>query len=328
MSRKELIRGYNALKTFCGGNEPSQKEVMDQLRLSAEEAAELISYIHNPPKRGRPPKVIPKIKESTHSDSIHLIRWPMLFVGIGALIGSIYFMIDKLSQTQPMWLASLLGIVLIGFGTMCFEVATYQRRIKAKSWWTFILIWGFVIIYSITATTGSFYNRSVIRKQGQESITVVTSAQKAIYDKYQTQIDGYNNDIKDRRVKLTNFQKTLEKYADPSIERGKEYNNAYWSADTFEKAIRANEAKKNELIAKQTEILNTNPDIVKDTELNKVKDYSEQLAYIFRGLHWEAASIQFVVDTIPSMLLDIISSLSLYVFLFLGKKRLDSKEEK
>jgi hypothetical protein len=329
MSRKDQIRSYNALKTFYGGKDPSLEEVVAQLKLPADEAEELIDYIHNPPKRGRPPKVVPvsTAKEIEH-DPISFIRWPMLLVGLGALIGSIYFMVDKIAQTQPIWLAVLLGITLICFGTMCFEVAIYQNRIGSKSWWIFIAIWVFIIIYSITATTGSFYNRNILKKQKQEISTVSTSAQKTIYNKYQVQIEGYDKNIADRRVKLNNFHKILEKYTDISLVKGKEYNEAYWSADTFEKAIRDDEKEKNKLVEKQTKLLVDNPDIVKDTELNKIRDYSEQIAYIFRGWHWDAAIVQFVIDTIPAMLLDIMSSLSLYVFLFLGKKTLDSEEEK
>ena len=322
MSRKEQVRAYKALKSFYR-EDPPVADVMNQLKLSADEAAELIDYVNNPPKRGRPPKIVVH-SPNKKRDAISFIRWPMLLCGIAALVGSIYFMIDKLSQVQPMFIAVLIGTTLIGFGTMSFEVAVYQKQRKIKAWFAFIIAWVFIIIYSVTATTGSFYNRTLAKTQAKEQSTVVVSANKVLYDKYEQQIKDINTLIEDRRVKLTNFQSILGKYADPSVERGKEYTNAYWSADSFEKAIRAQEEEKKKLVGEQVVLLQKSPEIVKDAELAKVKDYSVQIAYIFRAFHWDASVIQFIIDTIPSMLLDVISSLSFYVFLFLGKNPIDS----
>jgi hypothetical protein len=317
----KLLKGYKALKNFYEGSDPPVDVVMDQLKLPAEKARELIAYMRNPPKRGRPKKSVPTVEKHIVSS---IIRWIMLPIAPIAFACSCFFMIDTIGRTQPKLIAWLMSIVILAFGNMSLEVAVYQKQKKNKNWILFIATWLFIVVYSITATTSSFYTRTVARDSTKDAAVAVNNANRTILSTFDAQIATKESLIADKRVRLATFQKTLEKYIDVSIERGKEYNNAYWAASSMEGSIKKLEDEKEVIVQKKLTLLSENPDVMKDAELEKSKNYYAWVATLFHG-RISASTVQFAVDLLPSILLDLISSLSLYVFLFMGKKRLDSE---
>lgn len=321
----KLIKGYKALKNFYEGSDPPLDVVMDQLKLPAEKARELIVYMRNPPKRGRPKKAIPAVVAEKNIVST-IIRWIMLPIAPIAFACSCYFMIDTIGRTQPKLLAWPMSIVILAFGNMSLEVAVYQKQKKNGNWILFVATWIFIVIYSITATTSSFYTRTAARDGAKDAVVAANNANRVILTTFDEQIATKKSLIADKRVRLTNFQKTLEKYADTSIVRGKEYNNAYWAASSMEDSIKNLENEKEVIVQKKLTLLSENPDVMKDAELEKPKNYYAWVATLFHG-RVSVSTVQFAVDLLPSILLDLISSLSLYVFLFMGKKRLDSERK-
>lgn len=316
----KLIKGYRALKNFYEGSDPPLDVVMDQLKLPADKARELIAFMRSPPKRGRPKKAASVVEKNIIST---IIRWLMLPIAPIAFACSSYFMIDTIGRTQPSFLAWLMSIVILAFGNMSLEVAVYQRQKKNKNWILFVATWVFIVIYSITATTSSFYTRTTAKDSTRDAEVAQNNTNRAILSTFEEQIAVKDKLIEDKRIRLTNFQKILEKYTDPSIEKGKEYNNAYWAASSMENDIKKLENEKDAIVQKKLKLLSENPDVMKDAELEKPKNYYAWIATIFGG-RISVSTIQFIIDLLPSILLDLISSLSLYVFLFLGKKPLDS----
>jgi hypothetical protein len=333
---KSDIKKYKALKKYYQKEEIPIEAVMDQLHLGPEAAVELVEYIKHPPKPVKPvvpividPVSIPEPAPLVKRDRlIAILRWPMLLFAAGAFFLSCYFSIDALSKRQPVWIAWLMGAVLIGFGLISFELSVYYKRQKNKNWWIFGTAWLLILIYSINTTTSSFYDRWTMRETVMEASTASDEASVSLLASYETQEVDKKTLIADKRIRLANFQATLKKYEDPELTKGAEYNNATWGAISLEKEIVVLSKELTTITEQKNALLRENPAVKKESSVGKPSNYYEWVATIFKRFKVSADTLQFTVDLIPAVVLDLISSLALYVFLFLGKKPIDSEEKK
>jgi hypothetical protein len=333
------IKSYKALRKFYQKDEPPIEVVMDQLHLDSENAVELAEYVRHPPKRMDKPAPVPSSVIDTppifspvptikKDKLLAILRWPMLFLGIGAFFLSCHFAIDALSKRQPIWIAWIMAAVLIGFGLMSAELAVYYKLQKKKTWWVFALTWLLILFYSINTTTSSFYDRWNARAASIDVLVSGNEASRALLDSYDRQINDNGILAQDKRIRLTTFQATIKKYDDATLVKGTEYNNATWGAISLEKELKTLQGAIEKATAAKQQLLIENPDVKRDVKKEKPSDYYVWVSGIFRRFGVNADTLQFVVDLIPALVLDLISSLSLYVFLFLGKKPIDIKEEK
>jgi hypothetical protein len=333
INRKQ-VNAYKALKKYYMKEDPPIEAVMDMLHLGPEAALELVEFIKHPPKIEKPvpspapasyqePMPLPKMDKL-----IAILRWPMLIFAIGAFFLSCYFSIDALSKRQPVWIAWLMGVVLIGFGLVSAELSVYYKRQKSKNWWIFGIAWLLILFYSINTTTASFYDRWTVRETRMDVAVASDEASRSLLLSYETQESDKKILIADKRIRLANFQATLKKYEDPELTKGAEYNNATWGAISLEKEIVALSKELTGVTELKNSLLRENPAVKKESSANKPSNYYEWVANIFKKFKVNADTLQFIVDLIPAIVLDLISSLALYVFLFLGKKPIDYEERK
>lgn len=334
-------RKYKALRPFYDG-EPPVEIVMDSLSLNAEDAVKLINEMTKvketkaPPKepiKQAPPPIIPPVPPIEPEagvlteNQIRFIRWPVLVIGIVALALSCYFGVDSLTKRQALFIAIPLGIVLIGFGRSAFQVAVYKKRLGQDDWWIFGLVWVVILFYGMNSTTYSFYDRWTVKQSVVVSQTVADANSKELLTSYAKEENDVAMRVADKRKRLAVFQSTLDKYtADPTLTKGSEYNTAVYGAIALEKEIKSLEDGLKETINKKRQLLEKKADASVTTAVGR-KNYYEYVSGILKK--WLSAdTLQFIVDLIPAIALDVICDMSLYIFLFLGKRPLDAKKKK
>jgi hypothetical protein len=249
----------------------------------------------------------------------------VLFFAVLAFALSCFFGIDALAKRQPIFIAIIMGTVLIGFGRASAQVAVYKKRLVQKDWWIFAAVWAFTLIYSINSTTYSFYDRWVINQEKSNTSVIVNQANRALLDSYEKEENEKNIAISDKRKRLSVFQATIDKYLDPTLEKGKEYNTAVYGAIALEKEIDKLDGELKPILDKKRAILAENPEVKGATASTGRKTYYSFIAGIFKN-KFSSDGLQFIVDLIPAIIFDIICDLGLYVFLFLEKIQAKKKE--
>jgi len=294
--------------------------LMGQLKINENEAKELIEYMKNPPKRGRPKKVIVPAPEVKGKSLIFILRWPMLACAFIAFVLSCVITVTELGKRQPWIIAIPLGIALIGFSVCASEMGFYYSKIKKHGLaFIFLAIWILTVAYSINNTTSSFYDRWRQRTAEENVTTAQTLTNQALYDNLKIQITDIDAQIVDTRIRLVPFQNIIKKYDDPSVKKGAEYSNAYWGADSLEKKLKGLVEKKQGIVDKQNSLLEQHSDIKNDTGKTMKSTYYAFIAGIFKGVN--ADFLQFTIDLIPALVLDVIASMALYVFLFVKEEK-------
>lgn len=330
---KKKLAAARSLVNFYNGNPPNDV-VMAQLKVNEAEAKELLEYVRNPPKRGRPPKkkkeekVVVTEKKSEQKPEqkqkvnklIYTLRWPMLICAMIAFVLSCIITVSELAKRQPLAIAVPMGIAFIGFGLCSSEMGFFYKKTKRPGLaFAFIAIWVMIVAYSINNTTSSFYDRWRERSMAQDNVAAQTITNQALFESYEKQEKEKDTLIADKRKRLAIFQATLDKYVDPELKRGAEYNNATWGAISLEKEIKALDTDRTLIIEKKQKLLESHTDIKKDTGLTRVSTYYSFVSKIFKGL--SADLLQFIIDLLPALVLDLISSMALYVFLFVKEEK-------
>jgi hypothetical protein len=249
----------------------------------------------------------------------------MLILGLGAFFLSCYFSIDALSRRQPIAIAWIMGLVLIGFGLVSSQLSVYYKRKKSKNWMIFGVAWLLILVYSINTTTSSFYDHWVMNSAKTAQAASSGNTNRELLASYERQLTDKATLMQDKRKRLTVFQAMLKLYEDPAKVKGSEYNNATWGALSLEKEIGAVAKEIDALNKSKDALLLANPKIKVSTVQSS--SYYEWVATVFKRLRLSADTLQFIVDLIPAIVLDMISSLAIYVFLFLGRKEIDLVEE-
>ena len=271
------------------------------------------------------PKPIPTQPIVKKDRTIPLLRWPMLAFAAMAVILSCYFTIDWLGNQQPKLIAWLMGITLIGFGMMAFQISSFMRtRGKRFVALGFMTAWVFLTSWSITNTVSSLYTHYTARQAKKTTQSSLAVADKAIYESLKSQEEEIifrNTNKKADIAKYRAIVKTSEEKGDTSSQ---DYKNARWLVSVKEKELLS---IAEELKVKREEIqaqLKKNSTVVETVKSLQTNEFFGWMAGIFK---MDADLLQFIIMCIPAVILDIIASASLYVFLFL-EKMVDSRKEK
>jgi hypothetical protein len=298
-----------------GSAPPSVEEVVSHMNVSAQEAQVIIDEMEK--SLANPKKERPKI--NTAKWLIPFLRWPMLLFGLASLFLSCYYSIHWLGSQQSMAISWIMGITLIGFGLFSFEISIYQRQKGKKSWLLFLLVWCFIVLYNVSTILASLYSSYSVKITTSETQAVVTTAERQRYT-------GILDAIKDKEAILGSLQKklivqqqVLAEYDTRAkqLSDSKGYGNASWLVTVTEKEIKTLDKDIQGERVKTDELLKNNPNIMKEMGKENTLDFFAWISKLFRI---SPAMIQFILQVIPAMVLDVISAAALYVFLYLGRE--------
>jgi hypothetical protein len=325
MTKNQAKKAYFGLRAFYNNSEPPIDVVADQLKVPIPVATEMVVQFNTkrkpalkkpPPTPGIPPWILT------------LLRWPMLVFAAVAFYLSCYFSIQYLKERQPAYIAWLISVALIGFGNFSFEIAAFTRKQGKKgASWLFLLAWAFILVYSVSTTIGSLYNSYVDTLFNKETVLVQTNAARMEYSNLLANEKNKNTELDDKRKRLSIQQGILATFDTLEKQRAdrKGYGDASWLSTVYERDTKKLGEELSKIREQLTELIQKNPEIARDIKVEKKPDYYEWLAKIFKS---SADWIQFIMQTIPAVVLDIISSASLYVFLFLNNIAVDYRKKK
>jgi hypothetical protein len=294
----------------------------DALQVSEEEANSLLVEFNNKPptiKRPRQPrKKIEPVVVRKEFDATKLIRWLMLIIAVPALLLSAYFSVSALGTSLPFFVAFTMGTVLITFATVAFEATVLFRRDNNKMWIATGIMWLVLMVFSAASIITSLYNNYVSREDMKEKEAIQT---EAVYTTYSNA-----KDAKEQAIEAQNRAK----------DRMKGYQIVINELDTLEKQnknrsryIEAISGLKNteEAIQKQQVTINNNTEIMnsqlkENPELLQAGKIKRDNAYQWLGRIFGISEglVQFYLQTIPAVCLDLLASLAFYVFFFPKKK--------
>ena len=319
---QELLKFYNnkpplaLIAETLGTNEEVAESLLKEELANRKAIKQRKPRVKKPPIDIKPveiPKPIPKPKVD---NTVLFIRIVMGIVSIPALVLSAYFSIIWLGEQLPFLVALSMGIVLISFGTMAFELSIFFFRDKNKMYIVFFIAWIALTGFNITNTVASLYNTYLYNVSVKESNKSQDTANANIY----TRMLDNEKAKKEEKIQVefrmksamnvVNELDTLEKQA----ENRTRYNEALQRIVVAEKEIKKINDELNKISIDISSYLKDNTKVVKVENNKNVFDF---IGGIFKV---EAEYIQFVMLVIPAIILDIIASLSLYVCLFMKKK--------
>lgn len=320
-SRAEIDKTLKRLGGFYPNGIPASV-LADTLKVSEKEAASLIAEYGTPPKPKRVYKKKPKVEEvkpKKEFDFTIFIRWLMLIVAIPAIVLSGYFSIDALGASLPFGVALTMGIVLCGFAVLTFEATILFKRDKNLMWIATGAMWLILMVFSATSIVTSLYNNYVSREETKEK-------QEVIVDKDYTLYKGYEDKIKEAETakivtnsKIKSEQAILDELN--TIEKQKinqqRYNTALVRISVGQKEIKAQQDIIDEATASKNVLLQNNPELL----LLNIEKRQTAFAWLATIFNTTEGLVQFYIQTIPALALDLIGSLALYVFFFPKKKK-------
>jgi hypothetical protein len=201
-------------------------------------------------------------------------------------------------------------VVFVGFALFSFELFFY---IKERTRFIFLLAWVLCTVYSVFTISQGLY--TIYSEKAQEA-TVSQANRSNQQEKvalYKGEISKYNESEGDVRVKLKVQQNLLEgvySTLEGQLEDKKGYNDTMYRIRLYEGQLASISAERAIYKNKLEGILEGGGIVAKEKE-----DAFSWFTSIFGG------RIQFILQSFPALILDAISAIGLYVFLFLGKKK-------
>jgi hypothetical protein len=319
MTKRDIRKTIERLYTFYKGDIPIAV-LAENMQVTEAEAKELLEEFQEFKSKVKTKPVRKKAPTTVNSDVriIKLLRWFMLAITPFALGLSGYYNVVWLMESTPAIIAIVLGSILIAFGTLCFEAAVFLKRKKDKMFILFGILYTVLLIFSIMNTVASQYNtyiKSSYEKQEKRSNT--TSNQKTYVGLEKNEKDT-EKEQKSKEKSLANYQNIVDKLSIEGKENTNEYKNAIYNVRIVERELNSINGELKE-IRKKKETLSTKDSNAVIMNVDDKPTVFTYLAKIF-GVD-DPDFIMFIFQVIPSVVLDVISSVSLYVFLFLGQRR-------
>lgn len=263
------------------------------------------------PVLAEPPKPKPKV------NSYMLLRWFTGFLGIIALVLSAYFGIDTLHNQLPAWVAWTMGATLITFAAVAFEVSVFLRRAKQKLWLVFGAMWLILMIFSATSIVSSLYNNFVLKGDTKKLAEVSSQVALQQYNNAEQEIKDLEARIGKAEALVAPYQKVLDELdtLEKQTTNRKRFDEAGWQVRNLTKTLKPlQEALVVEKV-KRDKLLESNPTMLLVVD-KKVSAYG----WLGKLFGVEEDLVQFILQVIPALALDLIGSLSLYFFFFAPKQ--------
>jgi len=264
-------------------------------------------YLLNPQKNI---KIIKKGKTETSkllNKWIHILRYCLLAIGIGAAYMSIFYSYRWLLDFLDSGRAFLLSFIMVVFAIGAFELILFFRQRKLYYLvFVFSILWIIVTFFSMISTVAGQYNARMeaINNRYQN---------EQIHNKYSQEKESYSEQEKELKEKLDilkqdifRYQGLLTKYDSPDKIKAekREYNSLQWY-------YRFTERKMKEIENKLSGIRNLK--LSQKEEKRGSPDFYLWLAGMW-GLRPE--KIQFWLSIFPAIFIDLIAPLSFAVVMF------------
>jgi hypothetical protein len=253
--------------------------------------------------------------------SIIIIRIVMGFVGFGATLISIYLTAQKFDLTLSTFFAWLFSIILVLFLVFIFEAIIIMIRNK-RYLIAFFLSFSFLIAmaYSMNSTTEIQYLKRTIAYEEENKIDSSTVNNQIIYDDVLSQINRKDKEIGiaySDKERIDNLLDMFSKDEETRTKRWSYYLTTKSEAETNRALIESLNLELNELLLQKKELLNNQDSISENSRIDRPSYY----ALIAGALNQDIFLVEFIIDTIPAVFLDIISPIAIGLALFLNDEK-------
>lgn len=252
------------------------------------------------------------------------LRIIMFFIGIGAIIISVYYTTIWFDEFLDIFLSILFSVIMVAFSVGTFEVIIIFKQNKQYVLIVpFIFLWIIVVGFSMMSTVAGQYNQRMEVSEEYTTENYGISYKKTIYDTYieeeeriQKQLDSKGQRLDKLNEMLSEFD--LEQLKDKSIK--KIYDGIIKEVHVIENEMRILREDLEEKGRRREEYLKENEEkigITEETEVRR-KSFYEWTGSIFKI---DAIYIEFWLSIIPALFVDIIAPLSVAVGMFLKRKK-------
>lgn len=267
------------------------------------------------------PATIPNVPGKSGA-SLEAIRWVLLVIGIGAIIGSTYYTAIWMRESNPNWLAWILSVIIVMFSTAAFDVVVAMvSGAVTKQWWRWLLAGGFlalwlvVLSFSIGSTIAGQYNRHAYEQAQKARVSSGAQADASLVQASQDAVTRAQQTYEDARRYLNQL------ISQSSIEGGLE-STANWRTT---QAQLARQIKEQQAVVAQAESILARAEAERVQAIQNhpeasqahVLDFYGWLAKAFRA---DRDQIQFWMNLFPAVFLDIIAPAALAIFLFMKRR--------
>lgn len=275
------------------------------------------------PKKKKPAKR--RVKEDL-ALAMYIIRGIMFIVGIGSIAISIYYNIKLSMQFLPGIFAVVGGCIFVLFAVVSFETIIYFFIYRMAIWKKiiaisgFIFLWVIVTLFSMSAVFYGRYDRYEFNEKAQYSENRVINAGKLRWQNIQEQKTDIEKRMLGKRRQLEQLYKISEGITDLESRKENEeiFKNTQWRISLVEKDLKSLTIKLDIIRKAELKELDENPEFTTADKMAGHNDsFYDWLARIF-GTTKE--KIQFLISLAPAAFFDIVSSISMSIFLFLRKQ--------
>lgn len=272
------------------------------------------------------PMVAPAAPIQAKPDSsLTVLRWVLLFIGVGAIIGSTYYTGIWMSESNPGWLAWLLSAIMVTFSTAAFDfIVALLSGTVTRHWCRFLIAGGFfvlwlvVITFSIGSTIAGQYNRhahqlgalrgSVEEQNQSATLTRLNSALVAAEASQKSAQAALDSLIRNQPQVPTDL-KELAQYRTT-------FNNVQDAIKAQQGAVQQAQASVGNARQLLEAFVAQNPK-AQAIATAQVPDF---YAWIARTFHTDKDQVQFWLNLFPAVFLDLIAPAAIAIFLFMRKR--------
>jgi hypothetical protein len=264
-----------------------------------------------------------KTEIKKHDWILMVLRVVMFFIGIGAIVISVYYTTIWFDEFLDIILSIIFSIIMVAFSVGTFEVIIILKQNKQYLLIVpFMFLWIIVVGFSMMSTVAGQYNQrmDIVEETTVDNYDI--SYKREVYNTYveeetriKEQLDSKGNRLNKLNELLTDF--TLDDLKDDKIK--KIYDKMVSDIRTIENEMRILRNDLEEKGNRREEYLKENQEeagITNETDVKRASFY-EWIGDIFKV---DAKYIEFWLSIIPALFVDIIAPLAVAVGMFLKRK--------
>ena len=271
-------------------------------------------------------KVALTIEDKTNFFAIPVIKYSMLIVGIGSIIISAYYNILLALDFLPLILAVIAGCIFVLFSVIDFEamllistftdINKWKRRLMILG---LASLWIIAAIFSITSVVNGRYEKYMANQTNKSTTNININVGRLKWKSIQDRKENLLKRIEDKSKQVQQLQKIsagIQSIEDMES-HGRTFENAQWKSSVAEKELEKYNKDLEKVRQEESDELKNNPESTEaSSEAGKYTDFYMWLSTIF-GITKE--KIHFLISLAPAFFFDVISPVSLALFLFLRK---------
>jgi hypothetical protein len=270
--------------------------------------------------------VIP-VETSKSSISSEVLSWIIFSIGAGASIMSAYYTQIYLSESLNTFFSWFFSIIMVVFSVVVFSiVALMLSGSVIKSKLRFLLVgfclflWLLTAGYSIVSTIAGQYNQ-----RAKNEVEEVAIKNEAVVDTTLIQLEvSSRNDLIAQRDEARKRLEGLFIASEQALKNPEASPESWTSIQSrilsTQATISALDKKITESRDREKKMLEDNP--LASTKTKKSSSFFEWIVSMFGG---SQDMVQFWLSIFPAIFLDIISPVSLTIFIFMRRKNREDK---